>query len=55
MIESGWLQHHDTLIMDNTAIHTGKVANIIEDLLWNTIINDKVFTCVFKYNEYHKK
>ena len=39
MIECYWLRHNEVLIMDNAIIHTGKEADIIEDLLWNTIIN----------------
>ena len=39
MITTGWLRHNECLIMDNAAIHTGKEADIIEGLLWNTIVN----------------
>ena len=39
MIQCNWLQHGELLIMDNAIIHTGKEAKIIEDLLWETIIN----------------
>ena len=34
------------LIMYNTAIHTGKATNIFKDLLWNIIINGKLFTYI---------
>ena len=39
MIKTGWLGHNEVLIMDNAAIHTGKEADIIEGLLWDTKVN----------------
>ena len=38
LIRNGWFRHHEVLVMDNAAIHTGGVADIVDDLLWNTII-----------------
>lgn len=39
LILSGWFEPGDILIMDNTAIHTGGEAVIVEDLLWNRQVN----------------
>ena len=47
MIQYNWLQHGELLIMDNAIIHTGKEAKIIEDLLWETIINGVPFIMHF--------
>ena len=39
LIVNGFFHHHEVLVMDNAAIHTGGAAEGIEDLLWNTIID----------------
>ena len=39
LIGDGWFQHDKTLIMDNAAIHTCDVAEIVPDILWSTVIN----------------
>jgi hypothetical protein len=41
LIQSGWLRHNEVLVMDNAGIHTGGDADIVEDLLWNTIIEGR--------------
>jgi hypothetical protein len=38
-IVSGWFEVGDVLIMDNAAIHTGGEAAIIENLLWDSMVN----------------
>jgi hypothetical protein len=38
LIPSGWFRHDEVLVMDNAAIHTGGDADIVEDLLWDTVI-----------------
>ena len=35
MITSGFLRHNEVVVMDNAAIHSGKEASGLEDLLWN--------------------
>ena len=41
LVASKFLRHNEVLIMDNAAIHVGGEASIIEDLLWNTIIDGR--------------
>ena len=39
MIQNRWLQHNEVLIMDNAAVHTGKEAKMVNDLLWSTVVD----------------
>jgi hypothetical protein len=39
LISSGWFLHNEILIMDNATIHTGGAADVVADLLWDTIID----------------
>jgi DDE superfamily endonuclease len=41
MISSRFFKHDEALIMDNAAIHTGGAAGIIEDLLWNHVVDGR--------------
>jgi hypothetical protein len=41
LITSGWFRHDEVLVMDNAAIHTGGDADIVEDLLWDTVIEGR--------------
>ena len=41
MIRHRWLVHDEILIMDNAAVHTGKEAKMVKDLLWETCIDGK--------------
>ena len=41
LVASKFLRHNEVLIMDNAAIHVGGEAVIIEDLLWNTIVDGR--------------
>ena len=47
MIKNRWLVHNEVLIMDNAAIHTGKEAKIVNDLLWDTVIDVKFFKTIY--------
>jgi hypothetical protein len=35
----GFFAHDEILVMDNTAIHTGAEASIVEDLLWDIVVD----------------
>ena len=37
LLRNDWFQRGDVLIMDNAAIHTGGAADVVEDLLWNSM------------------
>jgi hypothetical protein len=39
LISSRYLYHNDIIIMDNAAIHTGGPATIVENLLWNFVVD----------------
>jgi hypothetical protein len=39
LISSGWFLHNEILIMENATIHTGGAADVVNDLLWDTIID----------------
>jgi hypothetical protein len=41
LITSGWFSHDEVLVMDNAAIHTGGDADIVEDLLWDTVMEGR--------------
>jgi hypothetical protein len=49
LISSGWFLHNVILIMDNVTIHTGGAANVIGDLLWDTIINGSLLHVLVIY------
>ena len=40
LVLSGWLQHHDVIILDNVAIHTGGASRRLDDFLWDTIVGE---------------
>ena len=46
MIVSGWLSTNDVIIMDNATIHNGVEARIIEDLLWETVVDGQALNCI---------
>lgn len=37
LLSISWFERGDVLIMDNASIHTGQEADIVEDLLWETM------------------
>ena len=41
MIACRFLHHSKVIVMDNAAIHSGGESTILEDILWNTVIDDK--------------
>ena len=49
MIVSRFLSHNELLIMDNAAIHTGGEADIVEGLLWDTIVDGKPLNILVVY------
>ena len=39
MIQNGWLQHNDVIVLDNAAVHTGGAATNLEEILWDTVVD----------------
>jgi transposase len=37
LLSHSWFKHGEVLIMDHASIHTGKEADIVEDLLWRSM------------------
>ena len=44
LICSGWFGHDEILVMDNAAIHTSGEADVVEGLLWNTIVKGRALS-----------
>ena len=42
MIACRFLRHNEVIVMDNAAIHSGGESTILEDILWNTVIDEKL-------------
>ena len=49
MIEYGFLNHGEVLILDNAQIHIGGSAGALEELLWSTIVNGEPLNCLVLY------
>ena len=49
MIKSKWILHNEVIIMDNASIHTKKGAEVIENCLWETIIDGRPLNAVIVY------
>ena len=49
MIASKFILHGEVLIMDNTVIHTGGEASIVERMLWDTVIDDRPLNVLVLY------
>ena len=49
MIATRWLRHDEVLIMDNAAIHVGKEARVVKDLLWETVIDGRPLRILVVY------
>ena len=49
MIANRWLMHDEILIMDNSAVHIGKEAKIITDILWDSVIDDRPLRILIIY------
>ena len=49
IIKSGFLLYGEVLILDNAQIHIGGSASALEELLWNTIINNELLNCLVLY------
>ena len=49
MIKNRWLWHDEILVMDNAAVHTGKEAQMVNDLLWDTVVDDRPLKLLVVY------
>lgn len=49
LIQKRWFRHHDVLIMDNAAIHTGGAADIVEELLWKSVVDGRELNVLVVY------
>lgn len=49
MINNRWLVHDEFLIINNAAVHTGKDSKIVNDLLWDTVIDGKPLKILVVY------
>ena len=47
------IAHGEVLILDNAQIHIGGSAGVLEDLLWNTIVNGVLLNCLVLYLPTH--
>jgi hypothetical protein len=53
LIDAGFFEHNEVLVMDNATIHTGGDANTVEDLLWTSVINDMPLHVIVLYLAMH--
>jgi hypothetical protein len=41
LIVTGFIRHNEVVVMDNARMHTGGVADIVADLLWNAVVDGR--------------
>ena len=49
LILSGWFQHDEVLVMDNAAIHTSNETSVVEDLLWEAVVDGRPLRNIIIY------
>jgi hypothetical protein len=49
LIGSRFFLRGEILVMDNAAIHTGAEAEIVEDLLWDVVVNGRPLNVLVVY------
>jgi hypothetical protein len=41
LITTGFIRHNEVVTMDNARMHTGGVADVVADVLWNTVVDGR--------------
>jgi hypothetical protein len=49
LIDARFFEHNEVLVMDNATIHTGGDADIVEDLLWTSVVDGMPLHVVILY------